>query len=359
LICFTKYASEPVLNGNQQPELKALQNGMNGEGRGRSTDAQRAEFCTPLWSSSNTSIVHTALELKRLRQIIPLIDRLMELGVPSGCRYFFEGIKTPQQMREFCGQVRKGARTDFGWAGPEFQRRLDAGIKKNEAAARAFVNKRHDVYHEAAEAIVSTSERDLGRISNKFATIYVTGCLASALKILPFSEAEILAAVRTCHRDHVPFIDDQMRAVGMRFDASAGVAPSTSTGKPIASVVKATERPFDRLRRFVNANRKGGFQELEKVGAAGKFVPSAVGYKGKQGRGKNRYTEYLIADATFEDEVGGSDEAKALKHELHMRGLLVTTRRGDGFSYVVKRTLPDGSRPHFVILRHKARPNAR
>jgi hypothetical protein len=199
----------------------------------------------------------------------------------------------------------------------------------------------------------------LGRISNKFATIYVTGCLASAHHILPFTEAEILEAVRTCHRDHVAFIDDQMRAVGMRFDASAGVAPLNPTRRPIASVVKATERPFDRLRSYVNVNRKDGFQDLAKVGAGGNFVPSAVGYKRKQGRGKSRYTEYLIADATFEDVVGGSDEAKALKHELHLRGLLITTRRGDGFSYVVKRTLPDGSRPNFVILRHKASPGTR
>ncbi len=165
--------------------------------------------------------------MKRPRQIIPLIDRLPELSVPSGCPYFFEGIKTPQQLREFCGQVRKGSRTDFGWAGPEFQRRLDAWIEKDETSARAFADKRHDAYHEAAADIASTSERDLGRISNKFATIYVTGCLASAHHILPFTEAEILEAVRTCHRDHVAFIDNQMRAVGMRFDASAGVAPST------------------------------------------------------------------------------------------------------------------------------------
>ncbi len=50
------------LHNAGEAELKALQNGMNGEGRGRSTDAQHAEFSTPLWSSSNTSIVQTALE---------------------------------------------------------------------------------------------------------------------------------------------------------------------------------------------------------------------------------------------------------------------------------------------------------
>ena len=45
----------------------------------------------------------------------------------------------------------------------------------------------------------------------------------------------------------------------------------------------------------------------------------------------------------------------ALKQELLVRGILMTDQRGTGVSYVVKRALPDGSRPFFVVLRQKAK----
>jgi hypothetical protein len=336
-----------------EADLKAIQNTMNGEGRGRSTDAQRTEFCTPMLSSSNASIIVTATELKRKHLIVPLIDRLMELSLPAGCRYLFEGIKTKAEFRAYGNQLRKGARENFGWAGPEFVKRLDEWAATDSAAVQAFVDQRHDAYFDGVTDIASTNGRDLGRIENKFATIYVSGCLAVRLKILPFTEAEILDAVRTCHRDHVAFIDEQME--GRRTATMVGpvAASAASARRPIAAPEKPAERPLDRLRRYVNLNRKGGVLDIDKVGAGGSFMPSDVGYKHKHGRGKSRYTEYLIPDTTFEEVAGGPDEADALKRELHDLGLLSIGRRGDGVSYVVKRTLPDGSRPYFVALRAK------
>jgi hypothetical protein len=56
---------------------------------------------------------------------------------------------------------------------------------------------------------------------------------------------------------------------------------------------------------------------------------------------------------------GGAREAAALKKELFSRGLLVTDKRGKGVSYVVKRPLPDGSRPFFVVIRRKAKKSHR
>ena len=51
----------------------------------------------------------------------------------------------------------------------------------------------------------------------------------------------------------------------------------------------------------------------------------------------------------------GSREALSLKKELFRRRLIVTDRRGTGVSYVVKRPLPDGTRPFFVVIRHHAK----
>jgi hypothetical protein len=55
----------------------------------------------------------------------------------------------------------------------------------------------------------------------------------------------------------------------------------------------------------------------------------------------------------FAEVAGG--EAAALKEELFGGGLLEVDRRSKGFNYVVKRRLPDDSRPYFVVVRHKRR----
>ncbi len=42
---------------------------------------------------------------------------------------------------------------------------------------QAFVVERQRVYWDAADSIKSVGDRDLTRVSNKFATIYIAGCL--------------------------------------------------------------------------------------------------------------------------------------------------------------------------------------
>ena len=65
--------------------------------------------------------------------------------------------------------------------------------------------------------------------------------------------------------------------------------------------------------------------------------------------------EYWIRGDVFEEVAGGSREALVLKQELVGRGLLVTTQRDKGVSYVVKRSPPDGTRPFFVVIRRPRR----
>ena len=166
---------------------------MNGEGRGRWTEVQRASFCVPLVSTSNTSVVSIARALGMIDEIEALIDRLADIPLPAGCPYMFEGIRTPQQLREYGNQLRELSRKNFGWAGPEFGRRLGAAIAADRAQMQDFVAERQRVYWHAADGIRSLAGRDLTRISDKFATIYIAGCLAIRFRILPFTEAELAA----------------------------------------------------------------------------------------------------------------------------------------------------------------------
>jgi hypothetical protein len=116
----------------------------------------------------------------------------MEVGLPAGWPYLLEGIRTKEEFRAYGNRLRKGAREIFGWAGPLFVRKLDRGLRVNRAVVQAFVDERHEAYHAAAANIESSGKRDVGRVSNRFATLYVTGCLAIRFKVLPFSKPKFL-----------------------------------------------------------------------------------------------------------------------------------------------------------------------
>jgi hypothetical protein len=338
-----------------ETELKALLNLMNGEGRGRSDQARRTAFCTPAWCSANVSWVHVARELKRPYLINPLVDRIMEFGKPAGWPYLFEGIRTRAEFRVYGNQVRRLARTHFGWAGPEFTRRLERWIKANLAAVQAFVAERHEAYHAAAEHIESSCGRDVGRVSNRFATLYVAGCLAIRFQIFPFTEAEVLAALLTCHRDHVAFIDEQLNLAPGRTPAIIRSATATTTREQIAHAVVPGPTPLERLRRYVK--RRRGFIDLRSPGLSRlRFkLLKLRALQSQSGRvpGYVADGEYWVPDDVLQELAPGPREALALKRELVGRGLLVTDRRGRGVSYVVKRSLPDETRPFFVVIRHK------
>ena len=72
-------------------------------------------------------------------------------------------------------------------------RRFGAEIATDRASVQAFVDERLRTYRDAADRIKSLLGRDLTRITDKFATSYIAGCLAIRYQILPFTEAEILA----------------------------------------------------------------------------------------------------------------------------------------------------------------------
>jgi putative DNA primase/helicase len=318
---------------------------MNGEGRGRSTETQQASFCVPLVSTSNASVVSITRDLGMMDEIEALIDRLADIPLPAGCPYMFEGIRTPQQLRAFGDQLRRLS-LNFGWAGPEFGRRLGAAITADRAQIQAFVAERQRAYWRAAASIKSLAGRDLTRISDKFATIYIAGCLAIRFGILPSTEAKLLRALLTCERDHVAFVDRELGLAPTRGTTADG-APTAMPQQPVLprAGVPATT-PYDRLRRFINGNSKR-FIDLRKPGMSKlAFSPRHPVYVGEH-KGEK---EYWFTGDRFAAVTGGE---AAFKKELWGEGLLEREKRGERFNYVVKRQFPDGRRAYFVIIRHK------
>jgi hypothetical protein len=206
--------------------------------------------------------------------------------------------------------------------------------------------------YEAAASKIASSQRSVLRVRGHFATVYAVGYLAIRFKVLPFTEDELLRAVLSCHRDHVAFVDNEV-AGGPEWSTLAVRAPEIvepgSVRRPIASAVVPVPTPFERLRYFINRNILPYRGKTDKVHITLRNgQPTFVYIRERNGR-----AEYLFPHDLFEEVVGDASEAEALKKDLHIQRLIATTQRGSGFSYVVKCSLPDGSRPFFVVIRHK------
>jgi hypothetical protein len=258
-----------------------------------------------------------------------------------------EGIRTPDELREYGKNVRDLSCQNFGLAGPEFVRRLRQEVKSDRASVRAFVDARQRTYWDAAKDLKSLGGRDITRVSDKFATSYIAGCLAARYKIFPYTEDEMLDALWTCQRDHLAFVDQELGLAPAR--AVSVLGASTAVAQPPALAGPATTTPFERLRHFINRNILPYRGKTDKVHITLRNGQPTFVYI----RERDGHTEYLFPHDLFEEVVGDASEAEALKKDLHIQRLIATTRRGSGFTYVVKCSLPDGSRPFFVVIRHK------
>jgi len=321
-------------------DVIAIMRIMQGQGKGRWTALRHETYCTPLFSTDNVSLARRLRGLG-ITSIEAYVDRLMELGPPRGCRYFFEGIDSPAEFRQFSTLLRGLASDCHGVVGRVFARRFAADLTERRARLEAFLCARRDRYLTEAERIRSRTGRDLTRVSDRFATMHAAACLAVRYEILPFTEEEVLAALLTCQRDHVAFVD---REYGIAGAPSPGAA---STRGSVSSAVEAL-RPLDRLRKYLR-DHAASFVRAWSSAAEQRKIADPRGYIGVH-RGQ---PEYWLADARFQSIAGGKNAALDLKRQLAARGLLATVRRGEGLSYVVKRNVPGVGRSFVVALRRK------
>jgi hypothetical protein len=340
---------------------EALMRLMQGQGKkryGLSVD----RWSAPVFSSSNSS-VYALLDPQRRKNYPAYTDRLMDLPTPKGRTSFFENLHGFKDAAAFGKHQFDLATHNHGYPIRVFLARLTSALARDRAGLVEVVAGNVAKY-EAAAAGIASPRRDVLRVRGYFATVYAVGCLAIRFAILPFTEAELLAAILSCHRDHVAFVDNEV-AGGPEWSTVAAHAPEVvaagSAGKPMAGAVVPATTPFDRLRRFINHNShnsRHGFIDLRLPGLSRLgFRLRVQRLKGAPVLGYVTDGEYWIPGARFEQVAGGAREALALKQDVLRRGLLETTRRGRGnsVSYVVKRSLPDGARPFFVVIRRHAK----
>jgi hypothetical protein len=182
---------------DQYDAVIELMNGSDGQDRG--TRTQRPLYRVPLlidasrYSSKNEA----------------LVDGIIDISVPFRWRYLLEGVSTPRELRALERELNLLG-DNFGWAGPEFVRRLtrelegdQAGEQTSRSSMRAIADELRQKYSDQAADIQSRGGRDLTLITDQFATIYAAGCLANRFKVLPFTETEVRMWLLLCQRDNV------------------------------------------------------------------------------------------------------------------------------------------------------------
>jgi hypothetical protein len=195
------------LNHSDGEEDTILEIMTGGDGPDRRMKTQCPRFRVPLLSGSGRSFVAIT---KGSNQNDALVDSVADIPVPFRWPYLFEGISVTRELQAF--ERRLNVLGDnFGWAGPEFVRQVTKELERGSGSLiPAIADELHKKYQDAAADIKSRAGRDLTRITDQFATIYVAGCLAIRFKILPFTETEVRLWLLICQRDHVAFVDREL-----------------------------------------------------------------------------------------------------------------------------------------------------
>jgi hypothetical protein len=329
---------------------EALMRLMQGQGKKRSGRGIERWSAT-LISTSNFS-VYQLLDAKRREQYKAYVDRLIDIPPPVGSTSFFEDLHDFKDADAFGRHLFDLATQNFGHPLHAFLIGLTNELSKDRGALAAVVAANVAKYKVAAAGIASPI-RNVGRVCGYFATVYAAGCLAHRYNILPFKESELLNAIISCHRDHVAFVDAEVARLSDRTMPAPNPQRAIAERGVVAGVSVPADTPFEKVRRFVNGNRKTGFHNLRRrPDGRPRRMPAnsgpVLGYLGE----KDGWKEFWIPNPTFQQQAGGEAKSDELKKELLGRGLIVVDRRGDGVSYVVKRRLPDGRRPKFVVLRY-------
>ena len=184
--------------------LMRLTQGQGKKRHGLSVD----RWSVPFISTSNLS-VYALLDPQRRKSYGAYTDRLMDIPTPNHSPSHFEDLHGFKDAAAFGKYLFDLATHNYGFPIRVFLDRLTSALARDRAGLVEVVAGNVAKY-EAAAAGIASPRRDVLRVRGYFATVYAVGCLAIRFKVLPFTEAELLAAVLSCHRDHVAFVDNEV-----------------------------------------------------------------------------------------------------------------------------------------------------
>lgn len=280
----------------------------------------------PLLSTSNLTLDELAIAAgERIDDAYR--GRLIDVPVPAGGHGIFENLHGKPDLPTMAQAVLGVAAEHFGQAGLRYVERLERAVRKDPARLRRHLQRRRRQFLGYGADIVALN-RDLGRIREKFATIYAAGRLAADYGLLQWPKKELRAALLACLQAHV--------------DLVAGSTPNAPS---------AVELPLERLRAYV-AEHRANFVDLRDRlvrdpkhdhGACPGYVAT---HKGER--------HYLFSHECLAAVVGSERAAKDLKVQLDRHGAIRTAGGGrDGARFAVKTPIYDqrsGKKPRAYVV---------
>ncbi len=329
----------------------------HGHATARYTELTRQTWSVPLLTNSNKSLLAILLGLD-FEFDAAHVDRLPDIPPPDDCACFFEDLHGSRDVEAYEARLRALAEKNHGWAGRHYAKLFTQALRTDREALKAFVDAAREEYRQAAASITS-SWRDLVRLHGRFATIYASGCLARRFGILPLTRQELLASNLTCARDHVAFIDFEVK----RLRVPVTLAPGDQEGGPKQAantgVAASRKTPLTKLNDYLKANIPNGLIDLRNPATAlpeGHDHVKASGYIGIH----DKKTEIWLSNDRFERIAGGKSEANDLKKTLAGAGRLMMWQRGKGAtSKVVQRRIAGLSEQSVVAFRPSSKVLAR
>ena len=306
--------------------VEAIMMVAQGHATARYTELTRQTWSVPLLTNSNKSLLAILLRLE-FEFDAAYVDRLPDIPPPAGCSCFFEDLHGSRDVAEYEARLRALAEKHHGWAGWHYGKQFERALNADRNELQAFIDAAREEYRQAAAGITS-SWRDLVRLHGRFATIYASGCLASRFGVLPLDRAELLEADLICARDHVAFVEKEVRRLGVPV-SPAGAQPTNTAPDGSGTIAVSDGSPLARLKQYLDANIPNGLIDLRD--SATKLPQNhdhdnSPGYIGIH----DGAVEIWLSNARFEKIAGGKRDGQALKRTLVGTRVLKVWGRGKG-----------------------------
>ncbi len=306
--------------------VEAIMMVAQGHATARYTELTRQTWSEPLLTNSNKSLLAILLKLE-FEFDAAYVDRLPDIPPPDRCTCFFEDLHGSRDVAAYEARLRALAEKHHGWAGWHYGKEFERALDADRDELKAFVDAAREEYRQAAASITS-SWRDLVRLHGRFATIYASGCLASRFRVLPLDRAELLEADLICARDHVAFVEKEVRRLGV--PVSPASAPPINAAPVANSAVAAPDgSPLGRLKQYLDAKIPNGLIDLRDSATE---LPedhdhdNSPGYIGIH----DGAVEIWLSNVRFEKIAGGKRDGQALKRTLVGTRVLKVWGRGKG-----------------------------
>jgi hypothetical protein len=296
-----------VVYKGQQSRAQALLDSVMVIQTSQSTDkndgTEAESWYVPVLSTSNKSLDELAAD-DGVAVDDAYRDRLLDVPLPADAHGVFENLHGCEDLAAFVRRTTRLAKRNHGVLGREFVRRLLAWRERCGKQVKARLDKWQDIYLKHCQSITDP-KRNLLRVHQKFASVYVAGRAAIYLKLFPFTAQELLDAVLSCERDHVALV---------------------------ASFASVAQSPVARIRDYIADNRQQFADVRNGLMAAGYDHARTLGYRSRG--------EYYLTAEQFERIVGSKAAAQKAKVELDRLQLIRKGAGGkDGHRFVVKRAI--------------------